>query len=119
MIPDNAIDGDTAPRLKCFYRCLCMRSEIAIDPLRRRVPLARGTVRKHRLQTANYIAGRTLLQCRHWTPVRQSVPSQWSNNTSRNQASRLLKLFHRRLGWRIECSIDGESEVRSATQSSL
>src|SRR5258708_8478891 len=96
-----------------------MRSEVAIDPLGRRVPLTGCCGCKHRLQHADSITGRTLLQGRHWTAVRQCVPGQWSNNTIHYQASRLQKVFNGCSGLRIECAINGESEVRGATQRSL
>ena len=62
---DNPVYRDASPGLKRLYRCLCKRSEIAVDPLRRCSPSTGSAVREDRLQATDDITGIPLLKGRH------------------------------------------------------
>jgi hypothetical protein len=62
MVCDDAIHRNAIPGLKDFHRCLRMRPKVAFDTKRCCYPLTLCAVSQKRLQSANDIAGRTLLK---------------------------------------------------------
>jgi hypothetical protein len=57
LITDNAIGRDMAPSLERLYRGSRVRPEVAVNALRRRVPLSGRSVGQHLLKAADNIAG--------------------------------------------------------------
>jgi hypothetical protein len=96
-----------------------MRPEVAVDTERCCGPLTRCAVSQKRLQGANDISGRTILEGWHGTAVRQSIPSEHVNRTADRQASALLKVLYCGLDLRSKDAVNRKSEVRSAAQCTL
>lgn len=97
LVPDNAIDSDATPRLKCLDCCLGQRSKLSVNPLRGYAPLTFRAIGEKRLKAANYIPGRALLKRWHGATIGQCVPSERTNDAVDRQARALLELLYCRL----------------------
>jgi hypothetical protein len=91
LLTHNAVYRDSAPPLERLYRRPGMRPEITIHPLRGHVPLIGGAVCQYALKAADDITGRSLLQRRHGTAVRECLPGLRADNPVDSQACPLLE----------------------------
>ena len=105
LVRDDAIHRNAIPGLKDLHRCLGMRPKVAIDTKQCCYPLTRCAVSQKRLQSANDIAGRTLLKSWYGTAIRQAIPRERVNRTADHQAGSLLEVLY--------CYLDLRSKICS------